>query len=96
MTPEQRKAFDAAPRPPRFTGMWRGRHYHKGRRWLGPTNEVGRRGPQLGRPYMLVPRTTLLGLAQWFEYFAWRCYVTRVAPMIPLAPVARPRLGARP
>lgn len=53
MTPEQRRAFDEGPRPPRFTGLWRGRYYHKGRRWLGPTNAVGRRGPQLGRPYIM-------------------------------------------
>lgn len=41
---------------------------------------------------MLVPRVTLLGLAQWFEHFAWRCFAARVAPAIPLAPVDRPRL----
>lgn len=37
---------------------------------------------------------TPIALAQWFAYFAWRCYTACVAPLIPLSPVARPRLPA--
>jgi len=38
-----RRAFDAQPRPVRFTGLHRGRYYFKGVRWVGPTNLIGRR-----------------------------------------------------
>jgi hypothetical protein len=43
MTPKERSDFDRQTRPPRFTGLHRGRYYYKGLVWDGPSNLIGAR-----------------------------------------------------
>lgn len=40
--PMTRAQIDALPyMPPRFTGVYRGKHYYLGNEWTGATNAVG-------------------------------------------------------